>query len=73
MDNVDFYPIFANPAGAVYLPNRTIDASPIYAQIIGSFYDHPAEKLNKVALGGIKAEQKSKPITKEELIKIKMK
>jgi arylsulfatase A-like enzyme len=48
------------------------DASPIYTQINGSFYDHPAVQLNKVALGGKKAEQKSKPVTEEELIKIKI-
>ena len=34
------------------------DASPIYTQIGGSFYDHPAEQLNKVALGGKKAPNK---------------
>lgn len=36
------------------------DADPIYTQITeGSFYDHPAEALNKVARGGMKAPNKS--------------
>lgn len=34
------------------------DADPIYTQIGGSFYDHPAEQLNKVARGGKKAPSK---------------
>ena len=45
------------------------DASPIYTQIGGSFYDHPPEELNKVARGGMKASNKSKPVTKEEYLK----
>ncbi len=49
------------------LPKR--DASPIYTQINGSFYDHPAEELNKVARGGMKAPPKSEPVTEEELKK----
>ena len=42
------------------------DGSPIYKQIGGSFYDHPAKELNKVARSGKKAPNKSKPVTKEE-------
>ncbi len=34
------------------------DASPIYTQIGGSFYDHPAEALNKVAEGGMRSPNK---------------
>ena len=48
------------------LPKK--DASPIYTQINGSFYDHPAEKLNKVARGGMRAPNKSKPVTEEEYL-----
>lgn len=49
------------------LPKK--DASPFYTQIDGSFYDHPAEELNKVARGGKNASNKSKPVTKEEYLK----
>lgn len=48
------------------LPKK--DASPIYLQINGSFYDHPADQLNKVAKGGKKAIKKSKPVTEEEYL-----
>lgn len=48
------------------LPKK--DASPIYHQLDTSYYDHPAEKLNKVALGGKKGAAKSLPVTKVEYL-----
>ncbi len=51
------------------LPKK--DGSPIYTQIDGSFYDHPAEELNKTARVGMNAPNKSKPVTREEYLKKK--
>ncbi len=48
------------------LPKK--DNSPIYRQLDTSYYDHPAKALNKVALGGKKGAQKSKPVTEEEYL-----
>jgi arylsulfatase A-like enzyme len=45
------------------------DADPVYLQINGSFYDHPAEALNRVATAGKTAAAKSKPVTEEDLEK----
>ena len=46
------------------LPKK--DASPIYQQLDTSYYDHPAEALNKVARGGKNGPAKSKPVSEEE-------
>ncbi len=45
------------------------DASPKYEQIDGSFYDHPAEALNKVARGGKRQPNKSPLVTEEDYLK----
>lgn len=45
------------------------DASPKYHQLDTSYYDHPAEALNKVARGGKKAVIKSPPATEEDYLK----
>ena len=42
--------------------------APFTCRLTGSFYDHPAEQLNKAAEGGKKAEQKSAPVTEAEVI-----
>ncbi len=49
------------------LPQK--DNSPIYQQWDTSYYDHPAEALNKVSRGGKKGRAKSLPVTEEEYLK----
>ncbi|MDN5216854.1 sulfatase-like hydrolase/transferase [Fulvivirgaceae bacterium BMA12] len=48
------------------LPQK--DNSPIYQQWDTSYYDHPAEALNKVSRGGKKGRAKSLPVTEEEYL-----
>ena len=46
------------------LPKK--DNSPFYQQLDTSYYDHPAEALNKVARGGKKRPNKTLPVTEQE-------
>ena len=48
------------------LPKK--DANPVYFQLDTSFYDHPAEALNKVAKGGMKAVIKSPLVTEKDYL-----
>ncbi|MDN5204568.1 sulfatase-like hydrolase/transferase [Fulvivirgaceae bacterium BMA10] len=48
------------------LPQK--DNSPVYRQWDTSYYDHPAEALNKVSMRGKKGRAKSLPVTEEEYL-----